>query len=96
MAIAAVGIPLGLVSTSPSASNVADPCGGLINIPIMTQGTPSNTCGGPVAPPVSSGGAPSQQTLTNCSGIPGCLSNALYGPGNVMVPQPNTKVQQSQ
>ena len=93
--IAAVGVPLGLALTDTPASHTLAGCPGSINVPIMNIGTPVDTCPGPVAPPYT-GGAPSQQVLTDCSGIPGCLSNVLYGPGNVYVPQPNTTVQQSQ
>lgn len=95
--VTAIGVPLGLAAMAPSASTtIANCANGSINIPIMSEGAPVDSCPGMVAPPVSSGGAPSQQTLTDCSGIPGCLSNALYGPGNVVVPRPNTTVQQSQ
>src|ERR1700736_1931456 len=94
--VLAVGIPVGLaVSHSPASHTLAGPCGD-INMPILSEGVPVNMCPAPVAPPVTSGGAPSQQILTQCSGIPGCLSNALYGPGNVVVPSPNTTVHQSQ
>lgn len=92
--MAVVAAPFAVGSVGPSSQTLAD-CGG-VNMPIFSEGTPVDTCPAPVAPPVSSGGAPSQQTLTACSGIPGCLSNALYGPGNVVVPSPNTRVQQSQ
>lgn len=94
VATAAIAAPIGVLTGEPSSQTIAD-CGG-INIPIITEGTPVDTCPAPVAPPMISGGAPSQELLTACSGIPGCLSNALYGPGNVLVPSPNTRVQQSQ
>jgi hypothetical protein len=93
MAVVAAPFGAGLAG-QPATQTLAD-CGG-INIPIYSEGVPVDTCPAPVAPPVSSGGAPSQELLTACSGIPGCLSNALYGPGNVVVPSPNTRVQQSQ
>ncbi|MBV8928279.1 MAG: hypothetical protein JO152_04040 [Mycobacteriaceae bacterium] len=84
-----VGLP------GPAPSSVAD-CPGGINMNIMSEGVPvTGDC--PLAPgagPVI--GAPSQGLLTQCSGIPGCLSANLYGPGNVQVPNVSTKVQQSQ
>jgi hypothetical protein len=93
VAVIAAPISVGLVS-QPASKTLAD-CGG-VNVSILQEGAPVDTCPAPVAPPVAGGGAPSQQILTQCSGIPGCLSNALYGPGNVVVPSPNTRVQQSQ
>ncbi|HZQ30573.1 MAG TPA: hypothetical protein VFB19_02435 [Mycobacterium sp.] len=96
LSVATIGVPFGLAQVTPSSSTTIADCAGSINIPIMSEGAPVDTCPGTVAPPVSSGGAPSQQTLTACSGIPGCLSNALYGPGNVVVPRPDTTVHQSQ
>jgi hypothetical protein len=93
--MAVVGVPLGMALADPPASHTLADCPGSINVPIMNIGTPVDTCPGPTAPAYT-GGAPSQQVLTDCSGIPGCLSNVLYGPGNVYVPKPNTTVQQSQ
>ncbi len=94
MALAAAPAAALLAGHSPSPRSVADNCGG-INWNVMSQGAPiSSSCG--VGPGPVTSGAPSQQILTDCSGIPGCLSNALYGPGNVQVPRPNTTVQQSQ
>jgi hypothetical protein len=92
--IAALGVPTGLFA--PQAVADPYPCGGSINVPVVSIGTPVDPCGAPDVGPVITGGAPSQQTLTDCSGIPGCLSNVLYGPGNVVVPNRDTKVQQSQ
>ena len=93
-AIAVAGIPTALaLADQPASETLA--CNGGINIPIMNIGAPVDACPGPVAPPIT-GGAPSQQTLTDCSGIPGCLSNVLYGPGNVVVPDRDTTVRQSQ
>jgi hypothetical protein len=94
-AFAALAAPIaaGWLTHSPT-STLAD-CGG-VNMTILQEGAPVDACPGPEAPPIYSGGAPSQQVLTNCSGIPGCLSSVLYGPGNVVVPSPNTRVQQSQ
>ena len=96
LVLGAVGIPVGLAVSGHQASQpLADPCGG-INMSILSEGVPVNMCPAPDVPPATSGGAPTQGTLTHCSGVPGCLSNALYGPGNVVVPVPNTTVQQSQ
>ena len=93
MAVVAAPVGLGMALQQPSHP-LAD-CGG-INWQIFQEGTPVNNCGGPAAPPVNAGGAPSEGTLSACSGVPGCLSNALYGPGNVVVPRPDTTVHQSQ
>jgi hypothetical protein len=93
MAVIAAPIGVGLVG-QPASHTLAD-CGG-VNMPLFSEGAPVDTCPAPAAPPLGGGGAPSQQTLTQCSGIPGCLSNVLYGPGNVVVPKPNTTVHQSQ
>jgi hypothetical protein len=94
--MAVIAVPVGFGSAAQSASQQLAQCGG-INMPLYTDGMPVDSCQAPVAaPPVNGPGAPSQQTLTACSGIPGCLSNALYGPGNVVVPVPNTTVHQSQ
>jgi hypothetical protein len=94
--LAAVGVPLGFALADPPA---AEPiaCPGTISMPISNVGVPvQDTCNmGPMAPPVS-GGAPSQQTLSNCGNVPGCLSHVLYGPGNVVVPDRDTGVRQSQ
>jgi hypothetical protein len=81
---------------SPPSQRVAGPCGGGVNIPLFAEGAPVNNCAPVVAPPATTGGAPSQQTLTGCARIPGCLSNALYGPGNVVVPNRDSTVHQSQ
>ena len=87
---------IAVFASSASAPRAVADCPGEINIGIINEGAPvqsncpANTAPGP---PV---GAPSQDLLTNCSGIPGCLSNALYGPGHVQVPSRNTGVQQSQ
>ncbi len=93
--MAVVAAPLGVgLFAQPAAQPLAD-CGG-VTMPIFSEGTPVDPCPAPVAPPAYTGGAPSQEVLSSCSGIPGCLSNVLYGPGNVVVPSPNTRVQQSQ
>jgi hypothetical protein len=93
--LAAVGVPLGFALTdAPAEQPLA--CPGSIDYNIIQIGAPVDTCNmGPMTPPIT-GGAPSQQTLTDCSGIPGCLSNVLYGPGNVVVPHHDTTVRQSQ
>jgi hypothetical protein len=93
MAVVAAPLALGTAGQQPTQT-LAD-CGG-VNMQIIQEGVPVNNCAAPAAPPVNAGGAPSEGTLSACSGIPGCLSNALYGPGNVVVPRPNTTVQQSQ
>lgn len=92
--LAAVGVPLGLALADPPAAQPLA-CPGQVSIPIMNAGAPVDSCNIAPMTPIT-GGAPSQQTLTNCSGIPGCLSNALYGPGNVVVPGRDTTVRQSQ
>ena len=92
---AVIAAPLGLgLAGQPASQTLAD-CGG-INMPVFSEGAPVDSCPAPAAPPVSSGGAPSEQILSRCSGVPGCLSSTLYGPGNVVVPKPNTTVHQSQ
>src|SRR3954467_13378174 len=91
-AVTAAPAVVGLVS-APAPQPVAQ-CSG-INMNVLQEGAPVNPCPAPVAPPVGGPGAPSQGLLTACGGIPGCLSNALYGPGNVVVPSPNTRVHQS-
>ena len=90
--------PAAVLVAGPNAAprTVADLCSGGINVGILNEGAPVSSSCGPVAPGAITGGAPSQQQLTACSGIPGCLSNTLYGPGNVQVPRVNTTVQQSQ
>jgi hypothetical protein len=93
MAVVAAPLALGMAGQAPSHP-LAD-CGG-VNMTIVQEGAPVNNCAAPAAPPVNTGGAPSEGTLSACSGIPGCLSNALYGPGNVVVPRPDTTVHQSQ
>jgi len=93
MAVVAAPLALGVAGQQP-VKTLAN-CGG-INMPLMQEGAPVNNCAAPAAPPVNTGGAPSEGTLSACSGIPGCLSNALYGPGNVVVPRPDTTVHQSQ
>jgi hypothetical protein len=89
--------------SGPAAQSVANCYGtGGINMNLLQEGAPmpcNGSAGSPGAPNVGvppAGGAPSQGLLTQCSGIPGCLSNALYGPGNVVVPRPDTTVHQSQ
>jgi hypothetical protein len=93
--MAVVAAPLALGMAGQQSSHALADCGG-INYTIFQEGTPVNNCAAPAAPPVNTGGAPSEGTLSACSGIPGCLSNTLYGPGNVIVPRPDTTVHQSQ
>jgi hypothetical protein len=93
MAVVAAPFAMGVAGQQP-VQTLAN-CGG-INITILQEGAPVNSCAGPVAPPGNTGGAPSEGTLSACSGVPGCLSNALYGPGLVVVPRPDTTVHQSQ
>jgi hypothetical protein len=96
LVVAAVGIPVCLaVADQPGAHTVANPCGG-VNVSIISEGVPVNVCPAPVMPPATSGGAPTQEILSYCSGIPGCLSDVLYGPGRVIVPDRDTTVHQSQ
>jgi hypothetical protein len=90
---AVLAVPAIAVLVAPAPSAVAQ-CGGGINMNILSEGAPIE-CPTSVGPGPS-GGAPSQGELTACSGIPGCLSNVFYGPGNVQVPQRSTRVQQSQ
>ena len=79
---------------APAPRAVAD-CPGDVNMNILAEGVPvTSNCPAPAPGPQV--GAPSQGLLTNCSGIPGCLSANLYGPGNVQVPQRSTRVRQSQ
>ncbi len=92
--ITLIAAPIGVLAGQAPSQTLAD-CGG-VSMPILAEGTPVDNCPAPVAPPGASGGAPSQGLLTACSGIPGCLSNALYGPGRVLVPTPDTTVHQSQ
>jgi hypothetical protein len=95
LSAAALGVPLGLVLVDPPATTTLA-CPGQVSVNVIQIGAPVDACNvGPMAPPIT-GGAPSQQTLSNCSGIPGCLSNVLYGPGNVVVPDRDTTVRQSQ
>ena len=91
VALGPVVVPAGVSEESA----IAQPCGG-VNITVLQEGVPVTANCGPGQAPVSTGGAPSQDILSWCSGIPGCLSNILYGPGNVQVPQRDTTVRQSQ
>jgi hypothetical protein len=96
LSVAAIGIPLGFaLADSPTAQPLA--CPGSVNVNVLQIGAPvvDNCNVGPMTPGIS-GGAPSQQTLTNCTNIPGCLSNVYYGPGNVLVPDRDSTVRQSQ
>jgi hypothetical protein len=78
----------------PAPRTVADNCPtGGVSINLMQIGAPPNC-----APDMTAGdfGTPSENAITACSGKPGCLSNTLYGPGNVQVPNRDTTVRQSQ
>lgn len=92
-ASSAAPVAVGLLS-APASQPLAQ-CSG-INMNVLQEGAPVDACPAPVGPPVGGPGAPSQGLLTACGGVPGCLSNAFYGPGNVVVPTPNTRVHQSQ
>ena len=87
-------IAIAAVPSAPQSRTVAD-CVGGVNMNLYQAGTPIGTNCAPVVGG-SVGGAPSEGVLTQCSGLPGCLSNALYGPGNVQVPNVDTTVHQSQ
>ena len=85
----------GMTASGPAARTVADCVGGGINANLYQAGTPvSGSCSS--TPFSTGGGAPSEGVLSACSGLPGCLSQALYGPGNVQVPNRDTTVHQSQ
>ena len=96
-AAALVAAPmLALLTGSGDAPRVVADCPGEINMNVLSEGVPiQSDCEQPLAP-APPAGAPSQELLTSCSGIPGCLSANLYGPGNVQVPKRSTQVQQSQ
>lgn len=89
-----VASALGALATPQAEAQPS--CGGDINMTILQDGAPISTpcSGGQI--PITSGGAPTQEILSYCSGIPGCLSSVLYGPGTVQVPQRDTTVRQSQ
>ncbi|HZA10110.1 hypothetical protein [Mycobacterium sp.] len=92
-AIAAVPLVAVFAGSAP-ARTLAD-CPGEVNMNLLQEGAPvQSNC--PAQAPGPPAGAPSQDLLTRCSGIPGCLSNNLYGPGNVQVPNRSPKVHQSQ
>jgi hypothetical protein len=87
-----------VLPTADASPRTADNgCPGQVSIGLVQVGAPiAQNCGPGVAPAPVGGGAPSEGTLSGCSGVPGCLSNALYGPGNVQVPNVDTTVHQSQ
>jgi hypothetical protein len=94
-AIAAAPLVAAFASSAPAPRAVAD-CPGDVNIGIINEGAPvQSNCPVQTAPGPPAG-APSEGLLSSCSGIPGCLSNTPYGPGNVQVPNRSTRVQQSQ
>jgi hypothetical protein len=99
-AVPAVAFFAGVAGPAPAA--VAD-CSGGINMNVMSEGVPvSGDCPLPASSAPTggignaTGGAPSEGLLSACSGEPGCLSYAYYGPGNVQVPNRSTQVHQSQ
>lgn len=96
MALAATPAVALLAGAGATPRAVADTCVGGVNVNVMQEGVPVSTNCGPAGPSPVTAGAPSQQDLTACSGVPGCLSSVLYGSGNVQVPNRSTKVQQSQ
>jgi hypothetical protein len=61
---------------------------------------PSNpylqTCGIPNPPVTVPGSSPGAGAIIACRNIPGCLSQVVNGPGIIRVPQPDTRVRQSQ
>ena len=85
----------GMAASAPAARTVADCTGGGISANLYQAGTPvGGSCTS--TPFGSGGGAPSEGLLSTCANVPGCLSQALYGPGNVQVPNVDTTVHQSQ
>jgi hypothetical protein len=54
------------------------------------------TCGIPNAVPSAPGQSPGAGAIIACRNHPGCLSQAVNGPQLVNVPQPDTRVRQSQ
>ena len=92
---AAPMIAIAVGASAPAARTVADCVGGGINANLYQAGTPvGGNCSS--TPFSTGGGAPSEGVLSACSGIPGCLSQAMYGPGAVQVPNVDTTVHQSQ
>jgi hypothetical protein len=54
------------------------------------------TCGIPNQPVTVPGSSPGAGAIIACRNIPGCLSQVVNGPGIIQVPQPDTRVRQSQ
>jgi hypothetical protein len=54
------------------------------------------TCGIPNQPVTVPGSSPGAGAIIACRNIPGCLSQVVNGPGIIRVPQPDTRVRQSQ
>jgi len=54
------------------------------------------TCGIPNAPVTVPGSSPGAGAIIACRNVPGCLSQVVNGPGIIQVPQPDTRVRQSQ
>jgi hypothetical protein len=95
-AAALVAAPMFALLAGSGDAPRAVACPGDVNISIINEGVPiGSNCPQELAPGPQ-GGAPSEGMLTNCSGVPGCLSNSLYGTGGVQVPQRSTQVHQSQ
>ncbi len=88
--------PALVLAGGQAGTTLAQPCAGGVDITVLQEGVPVTTNCGPQQVPGTDGGAPSQEILSWCNGIPGCLSDALYGPGNVQVPHRDTTVRQSQ
>jgi hypothetical protein len=85
-----MGLATGLAVGAGTAS--AEPCSQFIQ--------PFNpyiqTCGIPNQPVTVPGSSPGAGAIIACRNIPGCLSQVVNGPGIIQVPQPDTRVRQSQ
>ncbi|MDT5064707.1 MAG: hypothetical protein QOK02_862 [Mycobacterium sp.] len=68
--------------------------------PCVQQIQPLNpylqTCGIPNQPVTVPGSSPGAGAIIACRNQPGCLSQVINGPGIIQVPQPDTRVRQSQ
>jgi hypothetical protein len=88
--VGALAVATGIMAGSGTAS--ADSCSQFIQ--------PFNpylqTCGIPNQPVTVPGSSPGAGAIIACRGIPGCLSQVVNGPGIIQVPQPDTRVRQSQ
>jgi hypothetical protein len=85
-----LAVAAGIVSGVGTAS--ADSCSQFIQ-PLNPY---LETCGIPNPPVTVPGSSPGAGAIIACRGIPGCLSYVVNGPGLVRVPQPDTRVRQSQ